>query len=123
MKKYQVITPITLVQGAIALTDDQARPRLHCLEKTGRHGVYAIMQRVVFKGGEVIGLEQVSKAHEPHLLDIEAAAEAEKAAEARLKADEKAAKKAAKEAEEKAAAEEKARLEAEEKARREAEKQ
>ena len=105
MKIYKVVAPVTISQGVMLLTDDQTRPRLHCLEKTSRKGTYAVLQKVTFKAGEVIGLEQVSKAHEPHLLGIEAVAEAEKAAEARLKAEEKAAKKAAKEAEEKAAAE------------------
>lgn len=71
MKIYKVVTPVKLVQGLILLTDDQAKARLHCLRKTSKKGVFEIMQEVTFKAGEIIGLEQISKAHKQSLSTVE----------------------------------------------------
>ncbi len=56
MKQYKTTKPITLACGLIGLDERQAKKRATLLKKVDE-GVYEIMQKVTFKAGEIIGLE------------------------------------------------------------------
>lgn len=60
MKLYRTLAIIRLFAGKIGLTDDQAKKRLNYLSKV-KDNVYEVVQEVVFKAGETIGLEHTPK--------------------------------------------------------------
>ena len=67
MKKYEVTNrPAGFGPGAIlGLTDDQADARAHALTRKGKGKIYTVEQPVIFKIGEVIGVEgKLSRAME-----------------------------------------------------------
>ena len=57
MKHYTVVKAITLQAGVIALSEAQAKDRLHNLKRLMGKGRYEIVKPVEFKIGEVLGLE------------------------------------------------------------------
>jgi len=67
MKDYEVMKTMTVNSGLIRLSDSQARPRQHALNKTDRRDIYTVRDTLTFKIGEVIGLDSVSKVHAPFL--------------------------------------------------------
>ena len=60
MKPYRTLATVRLFTGAIGLTDDQVKWRADCLSKINDN-VYEIQKGVVFKAGEIIGLEEAPK--------------------------------------------------------------
>ncbi len=91
---------VSLVGGAIKLTEEQARTRMHCLKSLGKNR-YEITGTVHFKQGEEFDYEgDLPKAL---AINLTSAAEAEKAAKKAVEAEAKAKAKA--EAEAKAARE------------------
>ncbi|HEU4708754.1 MAG TPA: HeH/LEM domain-containing protein [Methylophilaceae bacterium] len=57
MQKFEITATATFNPGTkLQLTKEQAAPRLHNLNDLGK-GVYAVVRRVQFKVGEVIGHE------------------------------------------------------------------
>lgn len=60
MKPYRTLASVRLFTGVIGLTDDQVKWRANCLKKIA-DSVYEIKGEVVFKTGEVIGLEDPPK--------------------------------------------------------------
>jgi hypothetical protein len=69
MKKYKTLAVIHLFSGKIELTDDQARRRTGYLSKI-KDDIYEVNQEIVFKAGEIIGLEDVPKFLESLLEDL-----------------------------------------------------
>ena len=70
MKPYRTLATVRLFTGKIGLTDDQAKRRIDYLSKI-EDDVYEINREVVFKAGEVIGLESAPKPHEKALECLE----------------------------------------------------
>ena len=72
MKNYTTLGVVTIRDGELKLSSDQAKRRTHCLTKTRKKGgnIYKVVGTVTFKRGEVIGLENVSKIHAPLLEEI-----------------------------------------------------
>ena len=70
MKPYRTTAPVRLYTGFIGLTDDQVKWRTDCLNKISDN-VYAITGEVVFKAGEIIGLDDVPKPHRKKLECLE----------------------------------------------------
>ena len=62
MKPYRTLATIRLFTGKIGLRDEQVKWRENCLSKI-EDNVYEIIDEVVFKAGETIGLEYVPKPH------------------------------------------------------------
>ena len=62
MKPYRTLATVRFFTGKIGLTDDQVKNRVNCLSKI-KDDVYEISREVVFKAGEVIGLEDAPKPH------------------------------------------------------------
>ena len=62
MKPYRTSASVRLFTGKIGLTDEQVTWRANCLKKIS-DDVYEITGEVVFKAGEVIGLESPPKPH------------------------------------------------------------
>ena len=60
MKPYRTLASVRLFTGVIGLTDDQVKWRANCLKKIA-DDKYEIIDEVVFKAGEVIGLEDPPK--------------------------------------------------------------
>ena len=58
MKKYKVMSIITLFAGLIQLTDAQASVRKGSLKETKKKGVYEITEPIQFKAGEEIIVEE-----------------------------------------------------------------
>ena len=67
MKEYKTLSPVTIVDGVIGLSDVQADTRAHLVSQTKKKGVYTILRPVTFKAGETILLPSVSKDIEPLL--------------------------------------------------------
>jgi hypothetical protein len=84
MKLYQTKAIIRLFTGKIGLTDDQAKRRAGCLSKIGDN-IYEINREVMFKAGEVIGLESAPKPHEKALECLEPEKPEEPAIELEIK--------------------------------------
>ena len=60
MKPYRTLATVRLFAGVVGLTDDQVKWRAGCLSKI-EDNVYEIKKGVVFKAGEIIGLEDAPK--------------------------------------------------------------
>lgn len=60
MKPYRTLASVRLFTGIVGLTDDQVKWRANCLKKIA-DDKYEIIKEVVFKAGEVIGLEDPPK--------------------------------------------------------------
>ena len=60
MKPYRTLATVRLFTGIVGLTDDLVKWRANCLKKI-EDSVYEIINEVVFKAGEVIGLEDPPK--------------------------------------------------------------
>lgn len=75
MKPYRTLATVRFFAGKIGLTDDQVKNRMNCLSKI-KDDVYEISREVVFKAGEVIGLEVAPKPYRKLLecLELEAPA-------------------------------------------------
>ena len=85
MKDYKVLQPVTIPCGLIRLNEKQSDPRMEGI-KVKSKGVYEILTPQTFKAGEVIGLEDVSKALKPSMEDVYAAeVEVKKVAEVEAK--------------------------------------
>ena len=73
MKDYKVLTPLIIPCGQIKLEDEQASPRMEGLKKGRTKGFYDVLQPQQFKAGEVIGLNDVSKALLPCIEEVKKA--------------------------------------------------
>ncbi len=82
MKKYIVTEAITLLDGVVALSKQQASMRLRSLKKV-KNGVYQVISEIQFKAGEEISFDSDPKALLGSLIDVAKAAKAEKEAEAK----------------------------------------
>ena len=72
MNKYQVNEAVSIHAGLLELTEAQAKPRMHNLERV-ENNVYMVMQPVMFKSGEVIGYDgELSKAMLMQLENLDA---------------------------------------------------
>lgn len=61
MKTYKAMKVVTLAQGNVSLTEDQAKTRAHNIKGMG-DGVYQIVNPVQFKAGEKFGYDgEISK--------------------------------------------------------------
>jgi hypothetical protein len=70
MKQYRTLATVRLFTGKIGLTEDQVKWRMSCLSKID-DGIYEINSGVVFKAGELIGLEAAPKPLEKSLECLE----------------------------------------------------
>lgn len=70
MKPYRTLAIVRLFNGKIGLTDEQAKRRMSCLSKIDEN-IYEINREVVFKVGEVIGLEDSPKPYRKSLECLE----------------------------------------------------
>lgn len=70
MKDYKALRPVTIPCGQIRLSDKQSEPRMEGLKATKTKGVFDVVAQQTFKAGEVIGLEDVSKALKPSLEEV-----------------------------------------------------
>ena len=61
MKKYKVIKPITIPCGVVCLTKEQATPRLEMIKHV-KGDTYDVLLPIMFKSGELIGVENATKA-------------------------------------------------------------
>ena len=102
MKKYTTTGVITLQDGVVSLSENQALIRKVSLEKV-KKGVYQIIAPIQLKAGEEIGFEKTPKAFMGSLIsqadakakaDEEAKAKADAEKDAKAKADEEAKAKA-----------------------------
>jgi hypothetical protein len=85
MKEYRTAGIVTISGGKIGLTPAQAGKRATFVEETKEKGVYIVLKPVTFKAGELVRLDQVSKAQASLFIDV--AAEAAAAAKAAKKAE------------------------------------
>lgn len=70
MKPYRTLATVRLFTGVVGLTDKQVKWRTDCLSKI-KDDVYSIEKEVVFKAGEVIGLEDLPKPYRKALECLE----------------------------------------------------
>jgi hypothetical protein len=70
MKPYRTLASVRLFTGIVGLTDEQVKWRANCLKKIA-DSTYEIINEVVFKAGEVIGLEDPPKPYRKALECLE----------------------------------------------------
>ena len=70
MKSYRTLATVRLFTGMVGLTDNQVKWRTNCLSKI-KDDAYEITGEVVFKTGEVIGLEDPPKPYRKMLQCLE----------------------------------------------------